>query len=70
VERRGELHGAAHSGELGRNSDKRFTRREGLPRRADTSSGCGRAKRCSWHDVVDGGELLWPGEPTPASGSA
>jgi hypothetical protein len=25
-------------------------------------------KRCSLRGVVDGGELLWPGEPTPASG--
>jgi hypothetical protein len=66
VERRGELHGVVHSGEQWPNFDEPLRRREGLPWRADASSGCGMAKRCSWRGEVAGGELERLESPTLA----
>jgi hypothetical protein len=60
LERRGELHGAAHSGELGRNSDERFTRRGGLPRTVAVSAGYARGRRSLGQDGATRGELAWP----------
>jgi hypothetical protein len=67
VERRGELHRAAHSGELGRNSDKRFTRRRGLPRPTGASTGYTRKRRSLGQDRAARSELAWPEQQTPAS---
>jgi hypothetical protein len=47
------------------NSGEPLRRCEGLPRRAEASSGCGRAKRCSWRGVVADGELERTESPTP-----
>jgi hypothetical protein len=56
---RGEVHGAAHSGELSRNSDERFTRRGGLPRAVEVSAGCARGRRSLGQDGAARGELAW-----------
>jgi hypothetical protein len=52
------------------NSGEPLRRRESLARRADASSDCRRAKRCSWRGVVADGELERTELPAPASGSA
>jgi hypothetical protein len=60
VERRGAFHGADNSGELGWNSDEQFTRRRGLPRPVEVSTGCARGRGSSRRDGAACGELAWP----------
>jgi hypothetical protein len=60
VERRGAVHAADNSGELGRNSDEQFTWRGGLPRPIAVSAGCARGRRSLGQDVAARGEVEWP----------
>jgi hypothetical protein len=50
VGRRGAVHGAESSGELGWNSGERFPWIEGLPRAAEVSAGCARGRRSPRQD--------------------
>jgi hypothetical protein len=69
-ERRGGVHGAEFSGELGWGFGERFPRRGGLPREAEASTGCARERQCSEQDGDTGGELGWPERPTLARSHA
>jgi hypothetical protein len=65
-ERRGGVHGAVFSSELGQDSDDQFPRRGSLPREAKASAGCARERRCSEEDGDDGSDPRWLERTTPA----
>jgi hypothetical protein len=60
VERRGVVHGAESSDELGRNSGEQFPRMESLPRTTEVCMGCARGRGSSRQDGTARGELERP----------
>jgi hypothetical protein len=60
VERRGAVHGAKSSGELGQNSGERFPQMESLPRTAEVLTGCVRGRGNSRQDGAARGEMERP----------
>jgi hypothetical protein len=50
VERRGAVHGAENSGELGRNSSERLSQMESLPQTTEVCTGCARGRESSRQD--------------------
>jgi hypothetical protein len=69
-ERRGGVHGAEFSGELGWDSGERFPRRGGLPREVEASTGYARGRRSSEQDGEADGEQRWPERATPTRSCA